>query len=82
MTDINSPKELSREDTRQELWHYMQDNPTTYGALSKKIGIGPDALVRLLDPESKRKIGMQVLLSARLFLRKAYAQRDAGIKGE
>lgn len=76
----NSPSDLNREEIRQQLWHYMMDNPTSPAILAKELHMGHATLDEFLDPESDQKFTISTLLTIHKFLRDKYKERDAQIK--
>ena len=78
-TVLDSINELKVDELRQELWYYMQDNPTNINSLCKEIGIGNATLQRFLDADSKRGPDLKVQLMVKKFLREKYAIRDEEI---
>lgn len=74
--NIRSPKDLNREEIRQELWHYLTENPISLYMLAKEMGVSQVTLDKFLDPDSPREFGINVLLSVKKFLRTKYAERD------
>lgn len=79
MKQYNSPKEMNKEELRQALWHYLQDNPMTIYHLTKETGISQMALQAFMEPDTKRLFGLNILLAVNKFLRNKYKERDAQI---
>ena len=77
MKQYNSPKEMHREEIRQDLWNYLQDNPMTIYQLWKATNLSQNVIEDFLDPSSKRVFGLNVMLEINKFLRNKYKERDA-----
>ena len=73
----NSPNDLDKEELRQALWYYLMDNPITPTMVAKETKLGHLTIEQFLDPDSKRRFGLSVLLTIHKYLRDKYKERDA-----